>query len=388
MGALTTATTQRLVAELEVGPIDGLVVSHPANVAYATGYRSVAGGIIFGARMAACVTPIRQVLVASASDAAAALDAGISDGDYVPFGRFFFESADGYHAAASMSDVNADLDSAMVEAVARSGLRGRVGVDGSVTDETRDLLMRQSGVKEVVEADTWILGVRAIKTDPEVERMSSAIRCAEAGIERALGEAGRGITERELASLVAQAMVEGGGDPRFLVATTGPRSALSDAQATDRGWQPGELLRFDVGCTYDGYWSDIGRTAVLGEPSAEQADCYAAILAGEAAQLVEARPGMAAYELFDIAVNAVEAAGLRPYRRHHCGHAIGSEVYERPIIAPDSEEIIRLGMVLCVETPYYRLGWGGMMVEDSIQITADGNRRLTSIDRSLRVIPV
>ena len=114
-------------------------------------------------------------------------------------------------------------------------------------------------------------------------------------------------------------------------------SALSDARATDREWNPGELLRFDVGCTFDGYWSDIGRTAVLGEPSSEQARCYAAILAGEGEQLDAARPGMTAGQLFDVAVQAVEAAGLRPYRRHHCGHAIGSEVYERPIVAPGSE---------------------------------------------------
>ena len=388
MDIVTSATTQRLLTELEASSLDGLVVSHPANVAYATGYRSVAAGIMLGARMAACVTPDRCVLVASASDAAAALDTGIDAGDYVPFGRFFFESAEGNDPAASMSDVNADLESAMEEALARSGFRGTVGVDALVPDPIRGLIEQQSGVEKVVEADDWIMGARAIKTAPEVERILSAIRCTEVGIERALGEAGPGVTERELAGIVAQAMVEGGAEPRFLVATTGPRSALSDARATDREWNPGELLRFDVGCTFDGYWSDIGRTAVLGEPSSEQARCYAAILAGEGEQLDAARPGMTAGQLFDVAVQAVEAAGLQPYRRHHCGHAIGSEVYERPIVSPGSEVELQPGMVFCVETPYYRLGWGGMMVEDAIQITTEGNRRLTSLDRSLRVVPV
>jgi len=124
MDTVTSATTQRLLTELEASSLDGLVVSHPANVAYATGYRSVAAGIMLGARMAACVTPGRRVLVASASDAAAALDTGIDAGDYVPFGRFFFESAEGNDPAASMSDVNADLESAMEEALARSGAVG------------------------------------------------------------------------------------------------------------------------------------------------------------------------------------------------------------------------------------------------------------------------
>ena len=44
-------------------------------------------------------------------------------------------------------------------------------------------------------------------------------------------------------------------------------------------------------------------------------------------------------------------------------------------------------MTLCLETPYYELGWGGMMVEDTVVITPDGCEPLTVSDRSLRVVP-
>jgi Xaa-Pro aminopeptidase len=37
-----------------------------------------------------------------------------------------------------------------------------------------------------------------------------------------------------------------------------------------------------------------------------------------------------------------------------------------------------------VETPYYELGWGGMMVEDIIVIRKDGNESLTKLARELR----
>ena len=43
-------------------------------------------------------------------------------------------------------------------------------------------------------------------------------------------------------------------------------------------------------------------------------------------------------------------------------------------------------MVLCVETPYYEVGWGGMMVEDMIVIRGDGKESLTHMPRELRVI--
>ena len=387
MSQLKVATSQRLLSALEDAPFDGLILGHPSNVAYATGYRSVAGAIASGTRMLACISGDRQLLIAPAGDAAAALDSGISEDDFIPYGRFFFESSDGQHAAASMSDVHADMESALTEAITRSGLTGTIGIDSLISEQIKSLLEEQNGVDAVAGANEWVLGIRSIKTPPEVDLLLSAIKCTEAGLDRALEAAYPGITERELASFVAQSMVEANAEPRFLVVTAGPRSALSDARATDRTWEPGELLRFDVGCTYNGYWSDIGRTAVLGEASSEQERRYAAILAGEEAQLTRAKPGMTAGQLFDIAVEAVEDGGITPYRRHHCGHAIGSDVYEWPIIAPNSGAELQAGMVFCVETPYYCLGWGGMMVEDAIQITDKGNKKLTSLDRSLRVVP-
>ena len=41
-------------------------------------------------------------------------------------------------------------------------------------------------------------------------------------------------------------------------------------------------------------------------------------------------------------------------------------------------------MVLCVETPYYQIGWGGMMVEDMIVVRPGGNDCLTHVPRELR----
>jgi len=92
--------------------------------------------------------------------------------------------------------------------------------------------------------------------------------------------------------------------------------------------------------------------------------------------------------VFAAAVRAVEAhGGPRPYRRRHTGHAIGLSVYETPVIAPADETVLRPGMVFSLETPYYELGWGGMMAEDAGVVTEDGFELFTRTDRGLRVIP-
>ena len=42
------------------------------------------------------------------------------------------------------------------------------------------------------------------------------------------------------------------------------------------------------------------------------------------------------------------------------------------------------GMILCVETPYYQISWGGMMVEDMIVVRPTGIECLTHLPRELR----
>jgi Xaa-Pro aminopeptidase len=43
-------------------------------------------------------------------------------------------------------------------------------------------------------------------------------------------------------------------------------------------------------------------------------------------------------------------------------------------------------MVFCVETPYYEHGWGGVQVEDAVEVTASGPRLLTRSSRELAVV--
>ena len=172
-----------------------------------------------------------------------------------------------------------------------------------------------------------------------------------------------------------------------MVVTCGERSALADAYATPTRLANGDLLRVDVGCTVDGYWADMARSAVVGEPSREQQARYDALLAGEEAQRALARAGVSAGELFKVAVERVRAGALPAYRRSNCGHGIGIDVHEFPSLSPANAAVeIEDGMVLCVETPYYQIGWGGMMVEDMIVIRGSGNECHTHLPRDLRRI--
>ena len=379
---LAEATLARLREHMADSPFDALVLGVPENVGYATGYRSVAGDIFSSHRMAAVVTADDVAVAAPAADAGAISEHPVR---LEAYGRFFFEGPDGSHPAVSAADQHPDFGSALRAAC--SSVSGIVGVDGAVLPGS-DAASALPDPDRVADAGAWMARVRSVKLPGEVELLGAAAHLAEKGIEAAIAGAAPGATERDLARIVASTMTNGGGMPRFVVVTSGERSALSDSRATERILRPGDLVRLDVGCTVDGYWSDVGRTAVVGAPDRLQNDRYAAILAGEEAQLEVFRAGVTGGHLFDVAVAAVEAGGIKPYRRHHCGHGIGSSVYEPPSVAPaGADHVLAAGMVLCLETPYYEIGWGGMMVEDTLVATTDGYDLLTHIDRGMRVIP-
>ena len=103
MDELAAATSARLRHHLAASSYDWVVLTDPANVAYATGYRSVAGDIFKGHRMAAVVGTEDLFLVVPASDGAAVGETAVVPDRVVPYGRFFFESRDGSHP--DMADV-------------------------------------------------------------------------------------------------------------------------------------------------------------------------------------------------------------------------------------------------------------------------------------------
>jgi len=43
-------------------------------------------------------------------------------------------------------------------------------------------------------------------------------------------------------------------------------------------------------------------------------------------------------------------------------------------------------MVICLETPYYELGWGGVQAEDTLVVTDNGAERFTT--QPAELVPV
>lgn len=233
-------------------------------------------------------------------------------------------------------------------------------------------------------AGRFMLGVRSVKLTGELELMRFAARITEEAIEAGMAAAQPGVTDKQVAAVVAAHMSAHGGFTRNVTVVGGLHSAYSDAFPLQRPLEEGDLLRFDVGCSYFGYKSDLARTAVIGAASQLQMDRYNALQEGLCAEIEAIRPGITAGEVFEAGMKCIASLGFKEFKRHHLGHAIGLAVYEHPVITPDCPDLIPNGSVFCLETPYYEPGWGGMMCEDTGVVSSDGFVMLSTIDRSLR----
>jgi Xaa-Pro aminopeptidase len=364
---------------------DVIISTDPTHVGYLCGYRSILFDLMSDYRTAAIVTRDKAVLVTGASDVAAALEVLCDPARIYRYGLFFFESNNGADVdlSALPRPESTFVDALRAAVAATVKPRQRVALDCANAWEFQEL--KNLARPRSLDARLAILKARRTKLPEEIEKIAHAAAITERGLDKALAVGKAGLSELELSTIIAGEMRAGGGVPRFAVVTCGERSALADAYATPAKLRSGDLVRFDVGCTVDGYWADMARTAVVGEPTREQQQRYDALLAGEEAQRALARSGVTAGDLFKVAVERVRQGALPAYRRSNCGHGIGIDVHEFPALSAANEGVaLEDGMILCVETPYYQIGWGGMMVEDMIVVGPTGNECLTHLPRELR----
>ena len=263
---------------------------------------------------------------------------------------------------------------ALVAAMKERGLaRGKIGLDEmGITPQCMDQLRSALPDATFSRAFSLFERVRAIKTAGEVEILRNAARITERAIDAALAVAREGVTEREMLRAFNACLVTNDAAPVVGCIGFGNRSAMINVQPSDRRLARGDLIRFDVGGRYRHYRSDMARGATLGEPSAKVANYYRAVEKGVQRAYDVVKPGAKVADLFREVVETVQREGIPHFKRSHVGHGIGVDGYDPPNIAESSTEVLEEGMVICVETPYYELGFAGLQVEDMIRVSGTG----------------
>lgn len=392
---VNTHRAKRLKNACKAAGLAWLVASSPQNITYTSGgYHSIAQDVSAATQLYTvfCAETGRVRYVASASEVPGLVEHAGLNADILPYGSFHFDFT---AQAAPFTQRVQEILSARYPTAAQALAAGVADTGGTVgLDETRVNFAIYADIKQalggrsLVPAASALMQARMVKHPDEIEELRRSVRMAETSLMEALSCFRPGHTELDLEAAYRRAVVDHGGVPYFFVATAARRAAFVDAVNTAQPIREGDMIRFDFGCIAGGYYSDIGRVAAVGQPELEVAAVYNAVRLGCQKAIQAIRPGIRARDVFDIAVEEARANGAYGYKRHHCGHGIGLEGYDHPSIAPGDDTELEVGMVLCIETPYYKLGWGGVMIENTVAVTETGADFLDSGKQELITLPV
>ena len=274
-------------------------------------------------------------------------------------------------------------------------MSGKIGIDQSNFLSNNSFLAETRNLSdlEVISAQDIFRKIRMVKTSEEINRIHEAVRITEKAWTKALEEVNAGTTEREFSNIWQQTIIKEGGLSTSYLGTYWPpiafgrRTAFSDiAQPSNYKIKEGDIIRFDGGATYKGYPCDIARSAVFKTPSKKLKLFWKALWEGEQKAIELAKIGALPSDIFSEAVKTVRMHGIKHYKRHHTGHGWGIEGYDPPTINPKNKSKLEEKMVLCFETPYYEVGWGGLLHEDVIVVKEGGAEYLSTPEDELKIV--
>jgi Xaa-Pro aminopeptidase len=145
---------------------------------------------------------------------------------------------------------------------------------------------------------------------------------------------------------------------------------------------------------WNGYFADIGRTMMVGKPSAMQKRVYTAVYRGLMAGVDVMRPGRTNQDVADAIIAEVREHGFGDNLFSLLiGHGIGMGANEPPYIGetlPGSTVFdLKPGMVFAVEPLVWVpdvQGGGGVRIEDMVLVTEDAPRILSRVEYDDRLL--
>jgi Xaa-Pro aminopeptidase len=356
----------RVRAALAERELDGLLVSHIANLRYLTGFSGSSGWLLLDDDRATVVT----------------------DGRYETQAQQELPGDAGFELLVLRDRPLAGL----AERAAHEFAGRRLGFEGNHVAVGE--LERLRGKEEAVD---WrsVLGlveeVRAQKDEGEIALIRKAAEIAAVALADTLPLVQPGTREIEVAAELEYRMRLHGAERAAFetIVASGERSALPHAATSERLIGEGDLLLIDFGARWRGYCSDLTRTFVVGEADARQRETHDLVLAAHEAACSTLRAGVLASEVDAAARQIFDAEGLEERFPHSSGHGLGLEVHEGPRLGRRSEEPLRPGMVVTVEPGLYFPEWGGIRIEDDLVVTAEGATALVSLEKGrLRSLPL
>jgi Xaa-Pro aminopeptidase len=217
---------------------------------------------------------------------------------------------------------------------------------------------------------------RMIKTAAEIAILKEVGALTDRVVGEVLREIKPGMTEKSVAQIIGNKMLEGGCDGLKCQVGSGVRSGITNCTPTDKAIEKGDVIRIEILGDMKQYRSNVTRTAVLGEPTQEQRDIWDVMIGARETCKDMLKPGTAVADLYRAYVKYLRDRNIEPTLKF-LGHGIGQTIHEEPYIT-DTRSVVLAPDITCTMEPLYMIpGRMGFHVEDMYRITPTGFEPIT-----------
>lgn len=262
----------------------------------------------------------------------------------------------------------------------------RIGLEARhVTLNQFDELRRDSEIT-FVKLDRSLEALRQIKSEQELTLISKAAAVTDSVMAEVNQIAQVGMQERELAWKLEMLMRERGATSMAfpIIVAFGRNSAMAHHHPGERPLKKGDVLIVDMGAMVDGYASDLTRTFHVGDnPDPRFGRIHNIVQRAQTTALSGMRAGVTGMEADSLARKVISDEGFGEAFGHSLGHGLGLDIHEGPSLSQaHGDQPLPCGAVVTVEPGIYLPDWGGVRIEDLVQITEHGVSELSQCPKN------
>jgi Xaa-Pro aminopeptidase len=218
-----------------------------------------------------------------------------------------------------------------------------------------DALQRTFTRAKFVDASDMVDSIKAVKSEEELELIRRTAAMQDACMEATFRHIHAGMRDLEVAAIAEQIGHKFGSEQGLFLAASAPVG--TSAPFANR-YQQNRVIREGDQFTLlienngpGGFYTELGRTCVLGQASQEMKDEFAFVLEAQKFTLSLMRPGAKCSEIF-AEYNAFMKRNKRPEERRLHSHGQGYDMVERPLVRHDESMTIEKNMNMVCHPTY------------------------------------
>ncbi|MCH8193576.1 MAG: aminopeptidase P family protein [Planctomycetes bacterium] len=324
-----------------------LLLTHPANVTYATGFQGEDSWAVIGRRQVTLLTDCR-----------------------------YSEQAAQECPACRIRERQGSMPQLLAAVLGKAGSPATLAVEDSISVANLKRIAKQ-WKRRIKSASGLVEGVRQCKEKEEIRKIKKAIKIAAQALEQTLPHIKPGIRETALAGFLDyQIRLLGGSNSFATIVAFGANGSRPHHRPGNRTLKSRDSLLIDFGARYQGYCSDMTRCFSVGKPTQLFQKAYDTVQKAQEAALRSIAAGVRLAEVDDAARGLIRTSGM-PVYGHGTGHGIGLDIHEAPFLGPDGEATLKTHQVITIEPGIYIPGKLGIRLEEDVQVLENGRKILT-----------